>query len=122
MPSREPSERGEDGHERALYVADDSPSHAQLTVHIGDRLRDLRLRRGLTQEDAAAAAGITRNALMGLERRRFPNPYLSTLLALMRCYELSSLDELLGPLPAGAIHDAWEAAGWTRTRRVGNDT
>jgi DNA-binding XRE family transcriptional regulator len=122
MPGKRPSERGRDGHERALQVVGVSQSDAQLTVHIGARLRHLRLRQGLTQEQAAAAAGITRNTLVGLERRRFPNPYLSTLLALMHCYGLSSLDELLGPLPAGAIYDAWEAAGWASTRRVGNDT
>lgn len=63
-------------------------------------------------------AGISRNALAGLENRRFPDPHLSTLLALMRCYGLGSLDELLGPLPASAVHAAWEAAGWTNTRRA----
>ncbi|MBV8993429.1 MAG: helix-turn-helix transcriptional regulator [Pseudonocardiales bacterium] len=89
-------------------------------MHLGSRLRHLRQRLGLTQEQAAVPAGITRNTLVGLERHRFPNPHLSTLLALMHCYGLSSLDELLGALPAGVLYDAWDAAGWANTRRAGN--
>ncbi|HYS36935.1 MAG TPA: helix-turn-helix transcriptional regulator [Pseudonocardiaceae bacterium] len=106
----------------ALQVVGSHGQDAQSTVHLGERLRYLRLRQGLTQEQAAATAGITRNALLALERHRFPNPYLSTLLALMRCYGLSSLDELLGRAPAEAVYDAWEAAGWVNTRRAVNDS
>ena len=72
--------------------------------------------RNLTQEDAARAADITRNTLSALERERFPNPQLSTLLGLMRCYGLRSLDELLGPMPASRLTAAWDDAGWPNRR------
>lgn len=98
----------------------DDTGDDQSTMHVGARLRHLRTQRSLTQEQAAVAAGITRNTLAGLERNRFPNPHLSTLLALMACYDLSSLDELLGPLPAGTVYGAWESAGWPNTRRAGH--
>ncbi len=97
-------------------VPSDLPD-AHSTVHIGHRLRDCRERQGLTQENAAGAAGLTRNALASLEGKQFPNPHLQTLLALMQVYKLSSLEELLGPLPSYRVANSWEAAGWTGTRR-----
>jgi DNA-binding XRE family transcriptional regulator len=85
-------------------------------VHVGDRLRQLREEHELTQEEAAAKAGVTRNTLVNLEREQFPNPQLSTLLGLMRCYRLTSLDALLGPMPATWVAEAWKQAGWPNTR------
>jgi transcriptional regulator with XRE-family HTH domain len=92
-------------------------SDAQSNVHIGKRLRALREARNLTQEGAAVNAGITRNTLIDLERAQFPNPQLSTLLALMQCYGLSSLDALLGSMPAARVANAWEEAGWPNKRQ-----
>jgi transcriptional regulator with XRE-family HTH domain len=86
-------------------------------VHVGQRLRRLRQARGLTQEQAAAAAGLTRNTLGSLERERFPDPHLSTLLTLMHVYQLGTLEELLGPLPSARVANAWEEEGRTGTRR-----
>jgi DNA-binding XRE family transcriptional regulator len=91
----------------------------QLRIHLGERLRAVRQESRLTQEKAAAAAGLTRNAIADLEKTRFPNPKLSTLLRLMRAYELRSLEELLGPVPNARLAAAWEEEGW-ETAREGN--
>lgn len=79
------------------------------TVHLGQTLRERRLAAGLTQERAAALAGITRNALAKLEKQQLPNPSLRTLLALMRAYELDSVEALLGPLPSAVAAAMWVA-------------
>lgn len=90
---------------------------AQLTVHVGERLRACRESRGLTQGQAAAAAGITRNALSALERRQFPDPSLRTLLGLQRAYGLATIEELLGggPMPSRVLADLMLGAGRHRS-------
>ena len=40
----------------------------EAMVKIGDKLKDLRIRRALTQEELAAAAGIGKNTVNRLER------------------------------------------------------
>ncbi len=40
----------------------------QAVVFIGDRLKDLRVRRALTQEELAAKAGIGKNTVNRMER------------------------------------------------------
>jgi len=40
----------------------------EAVVKIGERLKDLRIRRALTQEELAAAAGIGKNTVNRLER------------------------------------------------------
>jgi transcriptional regulator with XRE-family HTH domain len=67
-------------------------------------------------EQAAAAAGLTRNTIGSLESARFPDPKLSTLLRLMRAYDLSSVEELLGPIPSARLAAAWEQDGWESAR------
>ena len=47
-------------------------------VFIGDRLKDLRVRRALTQEELAAKAGIGKNTVNRIERNR-AEPHMSTL-------------------------------------------
>lgn len=66
----------------------------------------------LTQERAAALAGVTRNALINIEKSELPNPTLSTLLALMRTYGLRTLDELLGPSAAEVAAEVWSDLDW----------
>jgi DNA-binding XRE family transcriptional regulator len=89
----------------------------QLTVHLGQRLRSIRDAAGMTQETAANSAGLTRNTLASLEKHPFSDPKLSTLLRLMRVYQLGSLEELLGPLPGARLAAALEAEGWQSARR-----
>ncbi|MGH3873556.1 MAG: helix-turn-helix domain-containing protein [Pseudonocardiaceae bacterium] len=98
------------------------PSDDQSTVHLGRRLRQCRDSSGLTQAQAAAAAGITRNALGRLEGKQFPNPCLQTLLALMQVYRLHSLEELLGPFLSQQLAKEWAQAGWAGTRHEGSAT
>jgi hypothetical protein len=62
------------------------------------------------------AAGITRTRLTELEKARFPNPTLITLLRLMRTYKLRSIEELLGPVPSARLAAAWEEKGWDTSR------
>ena len=61
-------------------------------------------------------AGLTRNTVVTLEKARFPDPHLSTLLALMRVYRVGCLDELLGTTPSVALADEWAAEGWAGGR------
>ena len=51
------------GRPRLTVVTDDKSS-----VHLGEALKARRIAAGLTQEGAAARAGITRNALAALEK------------------------------------------------------
>jgi transcriptional regulator with XRE-family HTH domain len=107
--------RGRQGRSRPpLQIVPDTTE--QLRVHLGERLRAIRNQSGLTQEKAAVAAGITRSRLGELEKARFPNPTLSTLLRLMRTYELRSLEELFGPVPSAKLALAWEEEGWDSSR------
>src|SRR5690242_9179241 len=85
-----------------LHVVPDLPGD-QPGVHLGDRLRAVRELAGLSQEKAAVASGISRNTLSALEKARFPNPKLGTLLRLMGTYKLKSIEELLGPVPSARL-------------------
>jgi DNA-binding XRE family transcriptional regulator len=104
-------------HRRVLRSVPGTASDDQSAVHVGQRLRQIRQRCGYTQEQAAAAAGLTRNTLVSLERARFPDPRLSTLLALMRAYQLGSLEDLIGPLPSARLASAWQSDRPIRQRR-----
>jgi transcriptional regulator with XRE-family HTH domain len=109
-----PTGRG-GGRRPALRVVPDADAPG-LGVHLGERLRAVRNQSGLTQEKAAVEAGMTRSRLAELEKARFPNPTLSTLLRLMRTYHLRSLEELLGPVPSARLAAAWEEDGWDTSR------
>jgi transcriptional regulator with XRE-family HTH domain len=50
----------------------------QAVVYIGDRLKDLRIRRALTQEELAAKADIGKNTVNRIERN-LTEPHMSTL-------------------------------------------
>lgn len=98
-----------------LHIVPDL-SGDQPGVHLGERLRAVRELAGLTQEKAAVASGITRNTLASLEKARFANPKLSTLLRLMKTYKLRSIEELLGPVPSARLAAAWETEEWRGSR------
>jgi transcriptional regulator with XRE-family HTH domain len=99
-----------------LHSVPDPDDTEQLRWHLGERLRAVRRQSGLTQEQAAVAAEMTRSRLAELEKARFPNPTLSTLLRLMRTYNLRSLEELLGPVPSARLAAVWEEEGWGTSR------
>ena len=50
----------------------------EAVVHIGERLRRLRERRALRQEDLAALAGIGKNTVNRLEKNR-TEPHMTTI-------------------------------------------
>ena len=54
-----------------------------VVVKIGDRLRDLRVRRALTQEELAEKADVGTNTVARLERNE-SEPHMSTLRKLAR--------------------------------------
>ena len=59
-----------------------------VVVKIGDRLRDLRVRRALTQEELADKADVGTNTVARLERNE-TEPHMSTLRKLARALDVS---------------------------------
>ncbi len=66
----------------------------QAVVYIGNRLKNLRTRRALTQRELAERAGISTNALNRLELDK-AEPHMSTLRKLARALEIDPI-ELVG--------------------------
>ena len=66
----------------------------QAVVYIGDRLKNLRVRRALTQQELADRAGISSNALNRIERSK-AEPHMSTLRKLAKALDVDPT-ELLG--------------------------
>jgi DNA-binding XRE family transcriptional regulator len=66
----------------------------QVVVYIGDRLKNLRTRRALTQRELAEKAGISTNALNRLELDK-AEPHMSTLRKLARALDVDPT-ELVG--------------------------
>lgn len=85
---------------------------SQPRMHLGERLRDFRIKSKLTQEQAAVHAGLTRKSIARYEAARFPNLYLSNLLRLMTTYDIGSLEELLGTTPSARLAEAWAEEDW----------
>jgi transcriptional regulator with XRE-family HTH domain len=65
-----------------------------VVVKIGDRLRDLRVRRALTQEELADRANVGSNTVARLERNE-SEPHMSTLRKLARALDVDPA-ELIG--------------------------
>ena len=95
-----------------LHSVPEPEQSDQQRVHLGAQLRVARQAKNLTQEQAAAVAGLTRNAIANLEKSAFPDPKLSTLLRLMRAYDLGSIEHLLGPVPSNELGKVWAAQDW----------
>jgi transcriptional regulator with XRE-family HTH domain len=65
-----------------------------VVVKIGDRLRDLRVRRALTQEELADKADVGTNTVARLERNE-TEPHMSTLRKLAKALDIDPA-ELVG--------------------------
>jgi transcriptional regulator with XRE-family HTH domain len=65
-----------------------------VVVKIGDRLRDLRVRRALTQEELADKADLGTNTVARLERNE-TEPHMSTLRKLAKALDIDPA-ELVG--------------------------
>ena len=66
----------------------------KAVVYIGDKLKDLRIRRALTQYELADRAGISTNALNRIELNK-AEPHMSTLRKLARALNVDP-SELIG--------------------------
>ena len=66
----------------------------QAVVYVGDRLKNLRIRRALTQRELAERTGISTNALNRLELDK-AEPHMSTLRKLARALDIDPT-ELVG--------------------------
>jgi transcriptional regulator with XRE-family HTH domain len=66
----------------------------QAVVYIGDRLKTLRVRRALTQQELADRAGVSSNALNRIELNR-AEPHMSTLRKLAKALDIDP-SELVG--------------------------
>ena len=66
----------------------------QAVVYIGDRLKTLRIRRALTQQELADRAGVSSNALNRIELNK-AEPHMSTLRKLAKALDVDPT-ELLG--------------------------
>jgi len=66
----------------------------QVVVYIGDRLKTLRIRRALTQQELADRAGVSSNALNRIELNK-AEPHMSTLRKLAKALDVDPT-ELVG--------------------------
>ncbi len=66
----------------------------QAAVYIGDRLKTLRVRRALTQQELADRAGVSSNALNRIELNK-AEPHMSTLRKLAKALDVDPT-ELVG--------------------------
>jgi transcriptional regulator with XRE-family HTH domain len=66
----------------------------QAVVYIGDRLKKLRIRQALTQQELAERAGISSNALNRIELNK-AEPHMSTLRKLAKALDVDPT-ELIG--------------------------
>jgi len=69
-----------------------------IEIELGNRLKSLRLRKNITQQQLAEATTLSLNALKALEKGRGK---LSTLIAVLR--ELGALQELDNLIPAPTV-------------------
>ena len=68
-----------------------APETTALVASLGERFKAIRLRRGLTQQEAATRAGITLGHLQVVERGT-GNPTIAVIAALARAYEVTLLE------------------------------
>jgi transcriptional regulator with XRE-family HTH domain len=66
----------------------------QAVVYIGDRLKNLRIRRALTQHELADRAGVSSNAVNRIELNK-AEPHMSTLRKLAKALDVDPT-ELVG--------------------------
>jgi transcriptional regulator with XRE-family HTH domain len=101
----------------------DDPELARLSEHLGDNLRFVRQRRGITQGQLAKLCDVPRSTIANLEAGG-SNPTLSVLSRLSRSLHLS-LEELLSPpkvrcqlFPSGTLPVKSRARGRARVHKL----
>lgn len=89
-------------------------TYSELQIALGERLRELRLRRNWDQRDTAARAGISDRALRNLEAGR--GSTVETLLRVMKA--LDALDQLNAWVPQPSVNPLALLNAQTPQRRV----
>lgn len=80
---------------------------------LGDRLRGLRARQGMTQVQLARASGMSQTAVSEIENGKVPNPQVGTLASLARGLGVG-VEELTGV----AVVEPLSEAEWAEVRRA----
>jgi len=68
---------------------DGMESELDMPIHVQNRVKELRLERGLTQEQLADAVGVSRQSINSIERNRY-EPSLALALAFARVFGIST--------------------------------
>lgn len=79
---------------------------------IGERVRQLRARRGWSQKDLGSQPGLSHTNVRNIEGDNPSHLRLDTLAALMLAFDLASLDQLVGPAAgttAEIVEEHWAA-------------
>jgi transcriptional regulator with XRE-family HTH domain len=69
-----------------------------IMVHIGDRLKEIRQRKLMSQRDLAEKAGLSQNAVVQIENNR-TEPHYRTLRKLVEALDIDPSDLIEGPRP-----------------------
>lgn len=90
-----------------------------LAINLGDRVRDLRERRGLSQGDLGRCPGLSYGTVRDIEEKVERERKLDTLVALALALDLGSLDELFAPAitPTSAIFEKHRQSAATNSRQ-----
>jgi transcriptional regulator with XRE-family HTH domain len=108
------SKRSHFGYYTTHMSADPSMMNRHLLLQLGDRLRGLRKARGMTAEQLALAAGITRKTLRSVESGD-PYPAIGTYLRVMAVLGVNGELTLLA---GGTLSPAPAGSAAARTRRL----
>ena len=95
----------DDAQREPVYDPESLTRH--LAINLGDRVRDLRERRGLSQGELGKYPGLSYGTVRDIEDKNERERKLDTLVALAMALDLGSLDELFAPAitPTSAIFE-----------------
>lgn len=79
----------------------------EKAVHIGDKIRQMRLERGLSLTRLAAKAGIAKSYLSNIERKVQSNPSMLFLEKISRVFEVEVERFVTDPKPPPEIDPEW---------------
>lgn len=91
----------------------------QLANQLGDRVRELRIRQGLSTEELGHRPGLTGPTVRDIEAKNDHMRRLDTLVALVLALGLNSLDDLFGAPPSAVSKQIEEH--WNRSAPLSED-
>lgn len=78
-----------------LYLPRQKPRRLEIDpITLGERVKQIRTERGMTQEDLAFESGLTKKTISSIENNHHDNSKLSTIKALARALEVSTTELL----------------------------